>query len=267
MKTVQEAPIFQPQDLKRHLITNLSFHHIEPYINRKMLLYHLGVKNQKRELTNEKLEKVNILLDSLIHEIIKNNWIQPKATYQFFKANANGNNIIIMNKDDLPIEKFAFPKQEKGKNLCLADYLREKQTDYVCFFAVTAGKGIRQAATQLKEEGRFLESHALQAIALETAEGLAEYIHRQIRDKWGFPDHPTMTMEERFAAKYQGQRFSFGYPACPNLEDQAKLFRLIQPEDIEIELTEGYMMEPEASVTAMVFSHPEARYFNVHSSS
>lgn len=267
VKTVQEAPIFQPQDLKRHLITNLSFHHIEPYINRKMLLYHLGVKNQKRELTNEKLDKVNNLLDSLIHEIIKNKWIQPKATYQFFKAKANGNDVIIMNKDELPIEEFAFPRQEKGKNLCLADYLREKQTDYVCFFAVTAGKGIRKAATQLKEEGRFLESHALQAIALETAEGLAEYIHRQIRDKWGFPDHPTMTMDERFAAKYQGQRFSFGYPACPNLEDQAKLFRLIQPEDIDIELTEGYMMEPEASVTAMVFSHPEARYFNVHSSS
>ena len=135
--------------------------------------------------------------------------------------------------------------------------------DYISFFAVTAGKGVRQIAEKLKNEGRFLENHALQALALETAEGLAELIHRQIRDRWGFPDSVNFTMKDRFAAKYQGQRFSFGYPACPDLEDQKKLFRLISPEDVGIELTEGFMMEPEASVTAIVFAHPEARYFNV----
>ena len=135
--------------------------------------------------------------------------------------------------------------------------------DYIAFFAVTAGKGVREIAEKLKNEGRFLENHAFQALALETAEGLAELIHRQIRDRWGFPDPVNFTMKDRFAAKYQGQRFSFGYPACPDLEDQKKLFRLISPEDIGIELTEGFMMEPEASVTAIVFAHPEARYFNV----
>jgi 5-methyltetrahydrofolate--homocysteine methyltransferase len=84
-----------------------------------------------------------------------------------------------------------------------------------------------------------------------------------MRDHWGFPDPVSMTMKDRFSAKYTGQRFSFGYPACPELEDQTKLFSLIKPEEIGIQLTEGFMMEPEASVTAMVFSHPEARYFNV----
>jgi 5-methyltetrahydrofolate--homocysteine methyltransferase len=84
-----------------------------------------------------------------------------------------------------------------------------------------------------------------------------------MRDRWGFPDPVSFTMKERFAAKYQGQRFSFGYPACPNLDDQQKLFKLIQPEDIGVELTDGCMMEPEASVSAIVFAHPEARYFNV----
>ena len=84
-----------------------------------------------------------------------------------------------------------------------------------------------------------------------------------MRDRWGFPDSTEMTMKDRFAAKYQGQRFSFGYPACPDLDDQKKLFKLLQPEDIGIHLTDGCMMEPEASVTAIVFSHPEARYFNV----
>jgi 5-methyltetrahydrofolate--homocysteine methyltransferase len=135
--------------------------------------------------------------------------------------------------------------------------------DYVGMFAVVAGKNIRPEAQRMKEEGRYFESHALQAIALETAEGFAERIHQLMRDQWGFPDPADFTMKERFAAKYQGQRFSFGYPACPNLEDQARLFRLLNPGQIGLELTDGYMMEPEAAVTAIVFAHPEARYFNV----
>ena len=90
-----------------------------------------------------------------------------------------------------------------------------------------------------------------------------ELIHRQIRDRWGFPDPLDFSMQDRFACHYQGQRYSFGYPACPEIEDQKKLFGLIQPEGIGIQLTDGFMMEPEASVTAMVFAHPEARYFNV----
>ena len=135
--------------------------------------------------------------------------------------------------------------------------------DYVAFMQVTAGHGVRAEATKLKEQGKFLESHALQATALELAEGFAERIHQEIRDQWGFPDATDFTMRDRFAAKYQGQRFSFGYPACPNLEDQAKLFNLLKPEDIGVELTEGFMMEPEASVSAIVFAHPDARYFVV----
>ena len=115
----------------------------------------------------------------------------------------------------------------------------------------------------IKNEGKFLESHALLATALELAEGFAERIHQEIRDGWGFPDATDFTMRDRFAAKYQGQRFSFGYPACPNLEDQEKLFKLLKPEQIGVNLTEGFMMEPEASVSAIVFAHPDARYFNV----
>jgi len=188
--------------------------------------------------------------------------------YQFFPAQADGNKVLVYDSETSRnvIETFEFPRQDAAPGLCLADFLRpveESQMDYVGFFAVTAGKGIREMAEKLKNEGRFLESHALQALALETAEGFAEFVHRQMRDRWGFPDPTSMSMKERFAAKYQGQRFSFGYPACPDLEDQKKLFTLIQPEDIGINLTDGFMMEPEASVTAIVFSHPEARYFNV----
>jgi 5-methyltetrahydrofolate--homocysteine methyltransferase len=100
-------------------------------------------------------------------------------------------------------------------------------------------------------------------LALELAEGFAERVHHIMRDSWGFPDSAEMTMQERFGARYQGIRVSYGYPACPDLEDQAPLFRLMNPSDIGVELTEGFMMYPEASVSAMVFSHPKARYFNV----
>jgi 5-methyltetrahydrofolate--homocysteine methyltransferase len=195
-------------------------------------------------------------------------WIVPSAVYQFFPAQSDGNKLYIYSPADekTVIETFEFPRQQKSPYLCLADYVKSVNSgeiDYVGFFAVTAGKGIRELAQRWKEEGNFLRSHAVQALALEVAEGLAERIHQIMRDRWGFPDSPDMTMQERFAAKYQGQRFSFGYPACPNLEDQEKLFRLLHPEEIGIELTEGFMMEPEASVSAIVFAHPEARYFNV----
>jgi 5-methyltetrahydrofolate--homocysteine methyltransferase len=135
--------------------------------------------------------------------------------------------------------------------------------DYIGLLLVTAGQGVSDLAREWREKGDYLRSHALQATALELAEAFAERMHHIMRDVWGIPDHAEMTMAERFGAKYIGQRFSFGYPACPNLDDQQQLFELLQPKDIGVELTEGCMMEPEASVSAIVFAHPEARYFNV----
>jgi 5-methyltetrahydrofolate--homocysteine methyltransferase len=271
-KVTAKASVFIPQDTKRHLVKSYSLSHIEPYINQQMLIgHHLGLKGKVEKLLaegNDKAVKLYEVVQNLLKEAKANDWIKPAAVYQFFPAQSDGNRLYIFNPEqpDQILETFDFPRQEVAPGLCLADYVRsvgDSKKDYVGMFAVTAGAGIRQAAEHLKNEGRFLESHALQALALESAEGYAELIHRQIRDRWGFPDTPDMTMKDRFAAKYQGQRFSFGYPACPDLEDQRKLFNLIKPEDIGIHLTDGYMMEPEASVTALVFSHPEARYFNV----
>ena len=98
-------------------------------------------------------------------------------------------------------------------------------------------------------------------MAIETAEGCAEWVHRRIREDWGFPDAPAMTMQERFTSRYRGKRYSFGYPACPNLDDQQGMWKLLRPEEIGVELTEGMMMEPEASVSALVFHHPDCAYF------
>ena len=119
-------------------------------------------------------------------------------------------------------------------------------------------------ADKWREEGRFLDSHILQALALESAEAFAEVLHQQIRQMWGFGDSPNITNSDLFRTQYRGTRYSFGYPACPRLEDQEKLFKLLDVNyNIGVELTEGFMMDPEGSVTALVFHHPDSKYFNL----
>ena len=166
----------------------------------------------------------------------------------------------------MPTHTFRFRRQRRPDGLCLADYVLPPQggrRDHVALFVTTAGEGIRALAEQAKEEGRYVFMHALQALALETAEAAAEYVHALIREAWGFPDPPATTMADRFVSRYRGKRYSFGYPACPRLEDQEALFKLLAPERIGVRLTEGFMMDPEASVSALVFHHPAAKYFSI----
>jgi 5-methyltetrahydrofolate--homocysteine methyltransferase len=271
-KVSTTVPVYTPADLERHVLRDYSLAHIEPYINLQMLLgHHLGVKGKISRLLQEKDQKVLELkevVDSLLVKAKKEKLINIHGLYRFFPAQAEGDDVLIYDPADQKtvLERFSFPRQNKEPYLCLADYLRpvnSGQMDYVGFLAVTAGSGIREKSREWKDNGDYLRSHAIQALALEVAEGFAERVHQLIRDQWGFPDPTDFTMQDRFSARYQGQRYSFGYPACPHLEDQEKLFRLLKPEDIGIQLTDGFMMEPEASVSAMVFAHPEARYFNV----
>jgi 5-methyltetrahydrofolate--homocysteine methyltransferase len=269
---LSEAPIFTPVDTKRHILKDIDLTQIIPYVNMQMLIgHHLGLKGKIKDLVQKKdpkaLELVELIQD-LLKDGVKNQWFKPAAAYQFFPSYSEGNKLHILdpNNTNTIMETFDFPRQEKLPYRCISDYVRPKQEDgfdYVAMFACTAGSQIRELARGFKEQGDFLKSHAVQALALELAEGLAERTHQLVRDRWGFPDAPDFTMDQRFSAKYQGQRFSFGYPACPDLEDQEKLFNLLKPEDIGIQLTEGFMMEPEASVTAIVVAHPEAKYFNV----
>ena len=269
--TVPQAEVKQPEDLKRHTLQDYPLQTVMPYVNRQMLIgHHLGLKGKLDKLLQEGDERalaLTELVDSL-YEQLRNSDYRVNGVYQFFPAQSDGNKVIVYNPentDDI-LETFDFPRQESAPFLCLADYLKpisSGEMDYVGFFVVTAGIGIRQHSDNYKAQGEFLKSHAIQSLALETAEGFAERMHQIMRDKLGISDSIDMSMKDRFAAKYIGQRFSFGYPACPNLEDQEKLFRLLKPEDIGVRLTDGHMMEPEASVSAIVFAHPEARYFNV----
>jgi 5-methyltetrahydrofolate--homocysteine methyltransferase len=135
--------------------------------------------------------------------------------------------------------------------------------DNLAIFVVGTGEGVREVAERWKAQGEYLKSHAFQALAIESAEAYAEWLHQRLRSMWGFPDSLETTMMQRFQAKYRGKRYSFGYPACPNLEDQKVIWDLLKPEEIGVRLTEGMMMEPEASVSALVFHHPQAVYFGV----
>jgi 5-methyltetrahydrofolate--homocysteine methyltransferase len=163
------------------------------------------------------------------------------------------------------LERFTFPRRIGAPHLCIADFVRPASSgerDSVAFFVTTAGEGIRDRAAAWKDRGDYLRSHALQALAIETAEGLAEMVHKRIRQQWGIVDDPAWTPRDLFRKAYRGVRVSFGYPACPDLSDQAKLFRLMAPSDLGVALTDGFMMDPEASVSALVFHHPAADYFN-----
>jgi 5-methyltetrahydrofolate--homocysteine methyltransferase len=237
------------------------------YINPFMLYgRHLGYKGRFENDLAERNEKALELFEKM--EQLKEEaarFMKAKAVWQFFEAERAGNSIrLFAPGGKSPIHTFHFGRQRRQDGLCLSDYILEPangQRDHLAFFVVTAGAGIRQKSEEWKHAGEYFKAHALQALAIETAEGCAEWLHRRIREDWGFPDPPEMTMQERFTSRYRGKRYSFGYPACPNLDDQAPLFKLLRPEEIGVDLTEGMMMEPEASVSAMVFHHPDCAYF------
>ena len=200
--------------------------------------------------------------------------INASAVFKFFPCRSEGQWLIVYEPDgNTELERFYFGRQQEREGLCLADYARpagDGPNDYLAMFATTVGPGVRDLSERWKNEGRYLDSHTLQALAIESAEGFAELLHKRIRTMWsiGEPSGLKISGEDElrdlFRANYRGKRFSFGYPACPRLEDQEKLFALLDvTANIGVELTDGYMMDPEGSVSAVVFHHPQAKYFNL----
>ena len=257
----------RPPDFDLHVLKRLPLTHIYPYLNLQMLLgKHLGVKGSVARLLGEgdaTTVEINAVIEGLKRDAVAHGWIEASALYRFFEARSSGNDLILY-REGREAARFTFPRQRGGDRLCLSDYVRDAasgEPDCVALFAVTCGAGVRQLAERWKEEGEYLRSHAIQALAIELAEALAEMLHARLRTQWGFPDPPGMPLEDKLKAHYRGLRVSFGYPACPNLADQRILFDLLEPAQIGLSLTEGFMMDPEASVSALVFHHPEAKYF------
>ncbi|HMX95428.1 MAG TPA: vitamin B12 dependent-methionine synthase activation domain-containing protein, partial [Elusimicrobiota bacterium] len=262
-----------PPDLKLHVLSDFHVDDIYKYLNPVMLYgKHLGLRGtlQKQlDRGDEKAVKLHKTVTELQSEIVARKLIAPKAVWRFFPAQAEGDRTVIYEslRGGPPIARFDFPRQSAGDRLCLSDFVlpaSDGKMDYVALFVVTCGQGILELSREWREKGDYLKSHALQAIAIESAEALAELLHDRIRSMWGIGDPKDMTLQQKLQTKYRGIRVSFGYPACPNLEDQAQLFALLDPaKHIGVGLTENFMMEPEASVSALVFHHPEARYFSV----
>jgi 5-methyltetrahydrofolate--homocysteine methyltransferase len=255
----------RPPDLERHVLRDVPLTHVYPYLNLQMLYgKHLGLRGLVTRLFEDgdgKARELREVVEALQREAIDDGLIHAHGLYQWFRARAAGDAVVILDAGGVEIERFAFPRQPAGERLCLADYVREDADDYVAMFAVTCGAGVRERAEAWKERGDYLRSHVLQALAIECAEAFAEMLHARLRTLWGFPDPPELSLGDTLKAHYRGLRVSFGYPACPNLADQATLWRLLEPERIGIGLTEGFMMDPEASVSALVFHHPAAKYF------
>ena len=268
-KVRTDIPIPAAPYLDRRLrdVPNLS--EVWSYINPYMLYgKHLGYKGNFEKALADREPKALELFHNVEH--VKQDvarWMRVRAVWQFFEAERDGNSIHLFDPGcPSPRHTFRFGRQAREDGLSLSDYVLDPtdgRRDHIALFVVTAGDGIRERAEQAKEAGEFFFMHAVQALGLETAEGCAEWLHRRIREDWGIPDAPTLAMHERFTSRYRGKRYSFGYPACPNLEDQQGLWQLLHPEEIGIKLTEGMMMDPEASVNALVFHHPDCAYFSV----
>ena len=238
------------------------------YINPFMLYgRHMGFRGDFEKRFAEREAKAVELYEGM-KEVKKEaaEFMKVRAVWQFFEAESEGNALHLFTPGGSdPLHTFLFPRQRHGDYLCLSDYVLPPQVgkrDHIALFVVSAGEGIRERAEKAKQEGYYFKSHGLQALAIESAEACAEWLHRRIREDWGFPDPAGMSMAERFTSRYRGKRYSFGYPACPNLEDQAGMWKLLRPEEIGVQLTEGYMMDPEASVSGLVFQHPDCTYYS-----
>ncbi len=262
-----ETDVPEPPDLEPHILKELPSEAIFEYINIHMLYgKHLWVEKLDKRLEDPKdvkFIKLQEQVKEVFEEAVWEDILVPQAVYRWFKAWPEGEQIFVENPDGGEPEKFYFPRQRNNGDLCATDWLRPRDLggDYLNMFVTTTGQDIGYKATQMRKEGRLLASHILQALALEMTEATAEWLHEKLRRDWGIADPPSFMLKDLFKARYRGVRLSFGYPACPVIEDQAGLFRLLKPEQIGVKLMESMMMAPEASVSAVVFHHSEGRYF------
>jgi 5-methyltetrahydrofolate--homocysteine methyltransferase len=268
-KVRTDLPILRVAYLDRKVRLVPDLQEVWSYINPFMLYgRHMGFRGDFEKRFAERDAKAVELFENM--EEVKREaaeFMKPRAVWQFFEAEADGEEMhLFVPGGAEPVHTFRFPRQRVGEYLCLSDYVLPPQNgkrDHVALFVVTAGEGVRERSEKAKNDGYYFKSHGMQALAIESAEACAEWLHRRIREDWGFPDPPEMTMAQRFTSRYRGKRYSFGYPACPNLEDQAGIWKLLRPDEIGVQLTDGFMMDPEASVSALVFQHPDCTYFSV----
>ncbi|HXP47963.1 MAG TPA: methionine synthase [Terriglobales bacterium] len=237
-------------------------------------------------------EKYRPFLRDLEDEVIRQGWFQPQVVYGWFPCQGEGNDVVIFDPDGLAsgghgfsragtadktsgalapegnpreIQRFTFPRQKEGRKLCISDFFAPRDSgrlDVIGISVVTIGERASHETARLFESGEYTKYLYLHGLSVESAEALAELLHKQMRAELGIGGDDAPRISDLFHQKYRGSRYSFGYPACPNLEDQTKIFALLHPEEaIGVRLTTGFLLEPEQSTSAIVVHHPDAKYF------
>jgi 5-methyltetrahydrofolate--homocysteine methyltransferase len=191
----------------------------------------------------------------------------PRVVYGYFLCQSSGNDLVIYHEDEKTERlRFTFPRQPAGKHLCLTDFFAARDSgrmDVVAFHLVTVGRRASEYAQELFKSDNYTGYLYFHGLSVESAEALAELWHKRIREELSIAGADAPEVAKLFHQAYQGSRFSFGYPACPNLEDQVKLFELLKPSRIDVELTEEFQLDPEQSTSAIIIHHPEAKYFSI----
>jgi 5-methyltetrahydrofolate--homocysteine methyltransferase len=270
------AAVPKPAFWGARVFRNYNLDEVFPYLNETALF-----KNQwqlKTAAQGDYLrlveEKYRPILLELEEEVKAAGWFEPKSIIGFYPCAGDRDDLVVFDPEDpeRELERIAFPRQAQGRRLSIADFFepiragsaRPGQRDVVGFSIVTIGSEASRQTSRLFEAGDFTKYLYLHGLSVETAEALAELAHKQAREFLGIAGEDSPLVADLFHQKYRGSRYSFGYPACPNLEDQTKIFRLLKPEEnIGVRLTEGFHLEPEQSTNAVIVHHPQAKYFVV----
>jgi 5-methyltetrahydrofolate--homocysteine methyltransferase len=254
-----------------------DLHELFPYINETALF-----KNQWQLKTASQSDYLRLvdqkfrpILHKLQDEVAASGLFEPKVVYGYFPAQGDGNDVVVYEAEGhsgaaVPTRellRFTFPRQREGRRLCISDFFAPKASgkmDVLGLSLVTIGPKASVETQRLFEGGEYTKYLYVHGLSVETAEALAEFHHKKMREELGFAGEDAPEIRDLFHQKYHGSRYSFGYPACPNLEDQTKLFALLKPEEnVGVRLTSGFLLEPEQSTSAIVVHHPGAKYFVV----
>ena len=267
VKTLPDAPF-----LGSRLVESVPLDEMFAYVNRTALFRgQWGLKRgsmSAEEYSAYLSETAEPIFERLKAEAHEESFLQPQVVYGWWPAASDGDDLVVFDPEDQAAEiaRFSFPRQQSRQRRCLADYFAPcdgERRDVVGFHCVTVGEEVSRRAKSLFEADRYADYLYLHGFGVECAEALAELWHKRMRAELGIGHHDDPKIERLFSQNYQGCRYSFGYPACPEMSDQETLFRLLEPERIGCRLTENWQIDPEQSTSALVVHHPAAVYFAV----
>jgi 5-methyltetrahydrofolate--homocysteine methyltransferase len=262
--------VFVPPFLGTKVVKGIAIDEIAEYLNETELFRLQWGFRPDKELGEDDAafrQRMRPLLRQKLAEVKAEGLLVPQVVYGFFAANADGDDLVIWKDETRTAEwtRFTFPRQQEPPFLCIADFFRPVGTgdDYAAFHNVTMGSAASERAAELFKADRYNDYMQLHGLGVEMAEALAELWHKRIREEWGFVDEDGPTLGGLFRQQYRGGRYSWGYPACPDLEDNAKVAELLDAARIGVEASEdtGFMYHPEQSTSAIISHHPRAKYF------